>query len=271
MLKYLEISCIGKKSDALCEDDFYVGESFAAVIDGSTSKASRTYHSSMSNGKLASSTVKETIAGLPTDADLKTVSKCLEDAIHSLYESYHADYSNLLTNPENRITASAVIYSDFHKEIWMIGDCLCKVNGKLYTNEKPHEAKLAEIRSKELSRLLKAGHSQLSLMENDLGRALILQDIINSTKEQNKTFSVVDGFPIALDYVKVIKVESGSEVILASDGYFELYDTLEKTESELHRIVNEDPLFMNRFKATKGLRPGQTSFDDRTYVRFKTL
>lgn len=268
MIEYIETSCIGKKSEDLCEDGFFAGNGFAAVVDGSTSKASRTYHPTMSNGKLASTTIIETLKQLPSDISLKSLCEHLEIAIRNHYDTFGVDNQDVLLHPENRITASAVIYSDFHKEIWMIGDCLCKVNGKLYTNEKPHEAALAERRSQELSRLLGEGHTQRDLLENDLGRALILQGIIDSTKGQNKVFSVVDGFPIPTELVKVIKVNKGSEVILASDGYPELFDTLEETEKRLAFIIENDPLLMNLHKATKGLRPGQTSFDDRTFLRF---
>jgi len=269
MIEYIETSCIGKKSAELCEDNFFAGEHFAAVIDGSTSKASRTYHPEMSNGKLASFTIKNAISQLPFDADLQMVCKVLEDAIRALYNEYSADAENLLCHPENRVTASAIIYSEFQKKIWMIGDCLCRVNGMLFTNDKPHEAKLANRRSEEIRRLLTVGHTIEDLQANDLGRQLILQDIIESTKGQNITFSVVDGFPIAKEFVRTIAVECGSEVILASDGYPMLYDTLEQTERELKQIIESDPLFIDKFKATKGLRPGQTSFDDRTFVRFE--
>lgn len=269
MIEYLETSCIGKKSADLCEDAFFAGEHFAAVIDGSTSKASRTYHESMSNGRLASRTVRKVIGKLPIDADIRMTCSLLQKAISKLYEKYDADVRNLIDHPENRITASAVIYSDFRKEIWMIGDCLCLVDGKLYTNEKPHEAALAEKRSKEIHRLLEEGYSIGELMEDDMGRKAILAGIIESTKSQNKTFSVLDGFPIPLELVKVVDGTDAREIILASDGYPVVETSLEKTENALGEIVKNDPLLINLHKATKGLRPGQTSFDDRTYVRMR--
>lgn len=269
MIEYLETSCIGKKSADLCEDAFFAGEHFAAVIDGSTSKASRTYHEKMSNGRLASLTARDVIGKLPFDADLKMTCSLLEKAISELYEKYDADACDLREHPENRITASAVIYSHFRKEIWMIGDCLCLVDGKLYTNEKPHEAALAEKRSKEIHRLLEEGYSIEQLMEDDLGRKVILAGIIASTKGQNKTFSVIDGFPIPTELVKVIEVADAKEIILASDGYPIVENCLEKTEKALDDIVKNDPLLIDLYKATKGLRPGQTSFDDRTYIRMR--
>ncbi|MCF0203215.1 MAG: hypothetical protein HUK08_07610 [Bacteroidaceae bacterium] len=266
-MRILEKNCIGKKSEALCEDDLFVGEHFAAVIDGSTSKASRTYHPEMSNGKLASCIVKETIGKLPPDADLDCACRMLEDAIGGLYRQYGADWQDLSAHPENRITASVVICSAHRREVWMIGDCLCMSGGVLYTNEKPQEAVLAEQRSKELRRLLDKGHSVEELRADDLGRKLILPGIIESTKGQNKLFAVVDGFPIAREHVKVIKVEAGTEVIMASDGYPTICGTLQQTEMALAHIIANDPLLMTMHKATKGVSPGQTSFDDRTYLR----
>ena len=83
------------------------------------------------------------------------------------------------------------------------------------------------------------------------------------------TFSVIDGFPIALDKVRVINVSGAKEIVLATDGYPFLYPTLSKSEQALTRQLSEDPLCIGHFKATKGLMRGNQSFDDRTYIRFR--
>ena len=54
---------------------------------------------------------------------------------------------------------------------------------------------------------------------------------------------------------------------LASDGYPVLKGTLAESERELERIINNDPLCIDLYKATKGVMQGYKSFDDRTYIR----
>jgi glycerophosphoryl diester phosphodiesterase len=57
-------------------------------------------------------------------------------------------------------------------------------------------------------------------------------------------------------------------VILASDGYPELFDTLQETEEHLQKIIQEDPLCYKLQSLTKAVYPGQCSYDDRSYIRF---
>ena len=55
---------------------------------------------------------------------------------------------------------------------------------------------------------------------------------------------------------------------MATDGYPKLYDTLEKSEEYLAHILEYDPLCFQEYKSTKGLQKGNSSFDDRTYIKF---
>ena len=58
-------------------------------------------------------------------------------------------------------------------------------------------------------------------------------------------------------------------VVLASDGYPLLRPTLQQSEQDLDRLLKEDPQCCRLYESTKGLKPGNKSFDDRTYVRFQ--
>ena len=58
-------------------------------------------------------------------------------------------------------------------------------------------------------------------------------------------------------------------VIMASDGYPVLADTLEETERLLACSLAEDPLRIGEHPSTKGVAAGNESFDDRTYLRIK--
>ena len=48
---------------------------------------------------------------------------------------------------------------------------------------------------------------------------MIINDIIEGCKRQNIDYSVVDGFDVPIDKVKVVNVPRGSEVVMASDGF----------------------------------------------------
>ena len=50
-------------------------------------------------------------------------------------------------HPEERLTASAIIYSDCRKEVWMVGDCQAIIDGTYYDNSKPYEQEIAMQRA----------------------------------------------------------------------------------------------------------------------------
>ena len=86
-------------------------------------------------------------------------------------------------------------------------------------------------------------------------------------------YSVLNGEEIPEELIKVIRLSefSGSEheIILASDGYPVLKPTLQQSEWELEYIMREDPQCCRMYESTKGLKSGNKSFDDRTYIRFQ--
>jgi len=170
---------------------------------------------------------------------------------------------------EERLTSSVVIYSIQRQEIWMIGDCQCLVDDQYYDHPKPLEAGIAEERSVLVHQMLKDGtYSVEQLIEHDYGRDLIVDKIISSCRLQNLEFSVADGFDIPIEKTKRIDTKGCHQIVLASDGYPFLYPTLVESESKLAELLHEDPLCINLYKATKGIKKGNQSFDDRTYIRF---
>ena len=175
----------------------------------------------------------------------------------------------LVEHPEDRLTCSAVIYSRLNREIWMIGDCQCLLDGELLENPKPYEQTLAEMRAAKVRELLALGKTQEELLTNDEARAAIIPRMLQEMKGQNVTYSVVDGFRIPEQLVPVVPLDfRPHEIVLASDGYPFLCTTLEASEVRLRHQRETDPLNIGDFKATKAFTPGNRSFDDRTYIRF---
>ena len=129
----------------LCEDGIAESRDFFAVIDGSTSKGTLRMDGK-SSGRMAMEVLRASIPCLPKDADAATAAACLTSAIRHYYE-VHGVYEEAARHAENRMTASAVVYSVHRHEVWMIGDCLCRFNGMTYTNPKPTDCILAGIMS----------------------------------------------------------------------------------------------------------------------------
>ena len=177
----------------------------------------------------------------------------------------------LAEHPEDRLTCSAVIFSRLNREIWMVGDCQCLINGELFDNPKPAEAELAAMRAAEAKRLLAEGMSQDELLRNDIARQVMIPRMVESMKQQNITYSVIDGFPIARRAIKVIPLDFRPwDIVLASDGYPTLCPTLEESEQKLKEQREKDPLNIGPdFQATKAFHPDYNSFDDRSYLRLK--
>ncbi len=221
----------------------------------------------MSNGRYAMRIISRYIRKMPADISCHQFCLGATRAINKHYKK--KQMTELVTHPEERMTASVIIFSRLRREIWMIGDCLCLINGELIENPKPYEQTLAEHRAENVRKLLSAGRSEEEILINDEARSAIIPEMLQEMKNQNITYSVVDGFPIPEQLVPVIMLDFRPwELVFASDGYPFLCPTLKESEARLCHQYETDPLNIGIFKATKGFTPGNRSFDDRTYIRF---
>lgn len=247
-------------------------DDFAAVIDGSTSKGNMQW-SGKTTGRTAMELLTDSIVSLPERSTAFTALEVLTERIRRFYVQ-HGLCEEVKWNPENRLTASCVIYSHFRKEIWMFGDCLCRFNGKTYTHPKHTDRVLSEIRADILAYLIRKGHSIESLQARDLAREWILPYLKDQCAFQNTrdagpySYAVLDGFTVFPDMIRILPVsDETTELILASDGYPYLEDSLEDTERRLSALLHSDPLCYRKFKSTKGCIKGNVSYDDRSYLR----
>lgn len=251
-MEIIESSVIGKQSDDSCEDGLVVTDSYIAVIDGSTSKTPFRISEDMKNGRYSMLLIADYIRHMRDDLTCDEFCDGITANISSLYN----DTTPL---PENRLTASAIIYSERRKEIWIVGDCQCCVDGKIYDNNKPYEEEVAEKRVS----LIKQGMSPKD------ARSMITPLLIAKMQEgQNKQYAVIDGTPIYKDGIKKVDVSESHEIIFASDGYPFLKQTLKESEDSLAEQLHSDPQNISTFIATKGIVGNNKSFDDRTYIRF---
>ena len=234
-----------------------------AVIDGSTSKTCHRINPQMSNGRYAMQLLSAMLQGLRGDESMEEFCSAASQAIRDAYVKAAAHLAGLRSHPAERLTASMAVYSAARHEVWLVGDCQCLTGGKLYDNPKPYEAELAAKRAAVAHKL------GLTPQMPDVAREDILPQMLIAMQGQNRDYAVIDGFEIPIKKVKTVSVQPGSEVVLASDGYPFLEATWADSERRLAYLLEHDPMCVTLFKATKGLKPGNKSFDDRAYVRFQ--
>ena len=278
-MEIIEQTLVGKNPKKKSEDGIVVTADFAAVIDGSTSKSNYRHSWLHSNGRYAMLLTARFIRRMPKQITCDEFLRGVTATIRKHYKK--SMLPRLAEHPEDRLTCSVIIFSRLRREIWMIGDCqglltpltsrLSPLTSTYLENPKPPEAELAAMRADEVKRLLAMGVTQDELLRNDTARPVIIPRMLETMKQQNVTYSVVDGFPIARQHVRVIPLDFQPwEIILASDGYPFLRTTLAESEAQLQQQRNEDPLNIGpRFQATKGFHPDFNSFDDRAYLRLK--
>lgn len=213
--------------------------------------------------------IRDYIYNVESNVTQKGFCEGVTNHVRERYDKSHLTYFE--AHPEERLTASCIVYSRCHNEIWMIGDCQCIAGGVFHENPKSCELTLARERAKILQTMLDSGTAIDELRGNDPGRKAIIPKLIETMHGQNIAYSVVDGFPIPPDKVKVISLAARPQtVVLATDGYPFLKSTLAESEAALREQLLSDPLNIHTFLATKACQKGANSFDDRTYIRFKT-
>lgn len=294
IMKIIESSIIGKKSPEACEDGMVVTDDFIAVIDGSTSKTPKHLNPDK-NGRYAMMLISEYIREeLKSEASVDDFCQGVTAYIYNkVYEKLGVE-ERLKEHPEERLTASAILYSRTRNEVWMVGDCQAIIDGKLYENGKPYEQEIARKRVELIEQGLSPAEARKQI------EPLLIEAMLSG---QNQTYTVIDGFPIYREGVKVVSVSdscsvqdsvpasnsvpasdsvpcsdsvsasgtifvSSSEIVLASDGYPFLKPTLAESEAALAEQIANDPQNIHSFIATKGIVEGNKSFDDRTYIRF---
>ena len=278
-MKIIEQSLIAKSPTTPSEDGIVITDDFIAVIDGSTSKTLRRHNRRMSNGRYAMQLISRYIRRMPKDITCHQfclgATRVIRQSYTSLWQRIRGEKSeqviqHLYDHPEERLCASVIIYSRLRREVWLVGDCHCLLNGEYVDNPKPYEQPLAEMRAARVRELLKEGMSPDDLLHaSDPAREVMIPSMLELMHNQNVTYAVVDGFPIPETKVPVISLGfQPFEIVLASDGYPFLLPTLEESEARLQQQRRDDPLNIGTFKATKAFVQGNNSFDDRTYIRF---
>lgn len=260
----IEAHAEGKISQERCEDIIHVSDDFVAVIDGATSFLR--YSNGKTPGRAIAEAIDRAIGTLASDLN------CREFLV-ALNERVSKELSLRWPESEEKPTASLIVYSAIHSEVWILGDGWVSSGGRTHRFTIPFADAYTFVRCVYLQSLIHQGKLLRDLLEHDPSTALLLPFIKAQKNIQNVLpepygYGVFDGGMSCVNYVKALKICKGDEVILASDGYPAVLCTLEETERRLREVIDEDPLMISICPQVKGVMIGQKSFDDRSYVRF---
>ena len=263
-MQILEHFAQAKGDEKQMEDLVAFTPDYIAVFDGATPKTAIALPNGLSPGQYVADTLAKAISQLAPDMTCE----------------------NAVTLLSARITpgigeASGIIYSSARREIWSVGDCQCAMireDGTLsnFQDRKLIDEILSQWRADIIRSMLSRGIcTPTDIQQQDSGRKIIQPFITRQVRYQNLpqehrlAFGVFDGKPIPERFIRIIPVpEDVREIILASDGYPQLAPTLQETEILLQQLLQQDPLCIGPLAGTKGIKAGNASFDDRTYVRF---
>lgn len=269
-MKIIEQFIDGKVNIDTCEDNLIITNNFIAVIDGVSSKSDYR-KDGKTTGKLASEIIGQVIENLAQNSTIEQVIESINTEFQSFYDSNLFPYDKASLG----LQAMLALYSKYHQQVYLIGDCQAVIEGNRYINPKLIDTTLEHLRSLIVHvEVAKTGEDLKDYFsKGDQAREQILPWITESTIFANDNtspwgYSVLNGESVPTSLIKVIDVPDNSQVILASDGYPFVEETLEASEMKLQLLLEDDPYLIQTVKSTKGLTKGATSFDDRTYIRF---
>ena len=265
-MKLLDIFTESKSGNpTLNEDGIYFKAPFAAVIDGTTTKDEKLY-SKAYGGRFAMQVIMKALDNISDELEPYHLIEKINDAL-----SCELTKQNYELGP----SAGILIYNDTRKELISYGDNPYSINGKEYRTTKPTDIIAAQVRADTIKKLLAQGATVEDIQKNDLGRKEI-SDYLKEAPEKLANAEIENGYPVINGkkvikaFITVHKIEAGSELILASDGYPRLLKSLADTEAYLQELLKNDILCIEALKGTKGVAFGNRSFDDRSYLRLIT-
>lgn len=276
-------SKMGECLDA-CEDDWIVTKGYACVVDGATSPTGRKWTSSnLTGGQWAARVLCHAVENdLKPQMSATEIVETLTKSLHTAYQQEPGAFELMNKCPEERATASLVLYSHWLRQVISVGDCqaaLIDDNGKITRHFQPDRyVDTVTTQARAMfwqAELLESDGETSNNVDGDPGRDLIHPLLVRQRRFQNNMnapqlyrYWAMDGFPIQQEGIEIHNVpKSINQIILASDGYPKLYSTLEETEAHLRNLIRKDPMMIDQFLAAKGVREGAESFDDRTYLK----
>ncbi len=260
----------GKLED--CEDCVYVSKNFVAVIDGFTSKTGRRWNDE-TGGRAAGQIISRVFDEMPRDFTARAAVDLMTTAIRDSYKRFDA-LKDVQRDPKQRMAAFFAAISLCRKEVWVVGDCQLLLGGQVVTHRKAVDRLLADVRALRLELEILKGATLEQLQQHDTGREFIMPLLEEQSRLQNNPpageywYPAIDGFPVPDSGIIVKPIPNSiNSIVLATDGYPVLKDSLKESEDALQEILKRDPLLFREYKSTKGMSRGSASFDDRAFIK----
>lgn len=254
------------------EDVVFTNEHFIGIFDGS-SLAKNERIEGMTGGRYAAMTLAQIASTLPWDVTPKR-------AVQTLTREFNAAMQRAAVregiDPDKSLAcATMVMYSRGRQEIWSVGDCTALVDGKRHHYPIRVAEMRAQLRQYMIHQEMEKGKTRSDLLDFDPTEDEIKNTVMKDSKvfanSDNPVFGygVLNGKPVPENQIRVIPAANAKEIVLASDGYPKIFNTLAKTSAHLRRVVKQDPLCYTinpQPKAAHG-----KLYDDVSYVRFRPL
>ncbi len=263
-MRVVESFSAGKTGDdGLNEDLIVVTPGFVAVLDGVTTKTCPAIDG-VSGGRRAVQLGAAMIAGFDAGVTAVQAVARLTQALRDLAREH-----GIAGETPAFVMA---IYSRARREVWTVGDAPVMIDGTVLAADKQIDRVTAQARALMIEIALRQGKTVADIMADDVGRAYTLPLLSAQHLFANRPgrfgFGVVNGTDVPEQFITVHDASRAREIVLASDGYPSLLPTLAESEAALARLLRDDPLLCRDIVSTKGLRAGNASFDDRSYIRF---
>ncbi|NWK54381.1 hypothetical protein HW115_02070 [Verrucomicrobiaceae bacterium N1E253] len=263
----------GEEWNAVCEDGLFYNGSYMAVFDGATDKSGEKYKGKK-GGRISRDIIHRVFTSIPPNKNKEYIL----DRINAEYKKFYSKYPDIdfKNDPVFRPSASLIWYNFNSRELVALGDCKARVDGIIYNDE---EKLVDEICSELRSNIIKKLKlSDAEIKEKDIAREYMMPLLKAQSHYQNNInaiepfqYWVIDGFNIPKDKIKSWTFEVNPKVIeLSSDGYLNIPENASVKEYELllKQLLKNDPLRI-KTPATKGLKKGYISYDDRAVLIFK--
>ncbi|MBU6201940.1 MAG: hypothetical protein KJS90_08080 [Acidobacteria bacterium] len=257
------------------EDVAVLGQHAYAVVDGATDKTGLRYRSrgrEVSPGLFAAETIADALTDTTEDLELAVLVARAGAALAAERERQHPGLRR-----EEYPSASLALLRRSTREALIVGDCRVGWTTQHGAHETsgsiPPDEILPAVRSFVLEALA-AGGEPWDGSGEDPGRAVIMPALrlqgVFANRVGRYGYSVLNGEPVPEELTVSLELGEARRIVLATDGYPQLVVggrlTLDGAEEHLARMLTEDPFCVGGLMSTKGLRPGQRSFDDRTWL-----
>lgn len=256
----LEHFSCGKARNGYSEDRVVQTPHHFGVLDGSRGPAYR-------QSDVITAIMEDAVAMLhrvPADITLETLVEAFTALVHT--HKMEAGFT------DSRRTGGFVfcLYSAHHGEIWRVGDCKFRQMGE--TNDKfwQVEKQSARVRAMMIRSMQYDGLTVPEIMAHEEYDQLIAPLLYHQSNYLNRDadpsgFGAIIGDRVPSRFIERHKAQAG-RLVITSDGYPALFDTLRETEQHLAMLLGEDPLCIHANLQCKGLGADRVSFDDRGYI-----